>query len=115
MTDRPLMQNQYRSNWPWVKEIQQLYDAGRLTPAQALPYGPRPAEELHDRQNDPHRVTNLADDPELKPILDKMRGLLAEWIDDTDDRGQYPIPEAELRAVKKRFPSQAIGPEFQNL
>jgi arylsulfatase A-like enzyme len=115
MTDRPLMQGNYRSNFPISKKIEALYEDGKLTPAQALPYGPRPAEELYDMRNDPHQTVNLANDPQHKAALEKMRSLLAEWIADTGDKGQYPESRAALQAVKNRFGDYATGPEFDGI
>lgn len=115
MTDRPLWQPNYRSGWPWVMKIEQMYRNGELTPVQAAPYRKRPAEELYDLQSDPHEVQNLMDDPKHKDALIEMRGLLEAWIEETGDKGQFPESKAGLRAVKMRFPKQAIGPEFRDL
>jgi hypothetical protein len=101
MTDRPLMQWNYRY--------------GELTPAQALPYGDRPPEELYDMHTNPHQTVNLSDNPEHKPALEKMRGVLADWISDTDDKGQYPESRVALQAVKNRFGDYARGPEFEGM
>jgi len=37
-----------------------------------LAYGPRPLEELYDRQNDPYCLNNLANNPEYRAVMDRM-------------------------------------------
>ena len=113
MTDRPLYQFGYRERAGWFGEIRAMYERGELTPAQAAPYGPRPAEELYDLQNDPDEVVNLAGDAAYAKHLDAMRAALDDWIADTDDKGQYPRSDAAMREVIERFPAEWLtGPEF---
>jgi len=115
MTDRPLAQPSFRDGWPEIVRAKEMYKRGELTPAQALPYGPRPAEELYDLQEDPHELVNLADDSGHQEILQELRQLVEEWIEDTDDKGQYPEPKAALQILKKMFPEQAVDPVFEGL
>jgi arylsulfatase A-like enzyme len=115
MTDRPLMQWNYRSMFPISKKIEAMYANGELTPAQALPYGERPPEELYDMREDPHQTVNLANDPAHEAVLHEMRGVLAEWISDTGDKGQYPESRVALQAVKNRFGDYARDPEFEGM
>jgi len=115
MTDRPLMQNNYRTPFPISMKIEAMFENGELTPAQALPYGKRPPEELYDMGHDPHQTKNLANDPGHAKVLERMRGALATWIDDTGDRGQFPESRAALQAVKNRMGDYAVGPEFEGL
>jgi arylsulfatase A-like enzyme len=115
MTDRPLAQPSFRDSWPEIVRAKEMYERGELTPAQALPYGPRPAEELYDLQEDPHELVNLADDPDNQEILKEMRQLVEEWIEETDDKGQYPESKVALQILKKMFPTMAIDPVFQDL
>ena len=115
MTDRPLAQPNFRDDWPEIVRAREMYARGELTPAQALPYGPRPAEELYDLQEDPHELVSLADDPSHQNVLREMRALVAEWIQDTDDKGQYPEQKAALQITKKMFAKWATDPIFENL
>jgi arylsulfatase A-like enzyme len=115
MTDRPLMQNNYRSGLPISQKIEAMYGAGELTPGQALPYGERPAEELYDMENDPDQVVNLAGSAAHRAVLDEMREVLAGWIAETGDRGQYPESRAVMQALKNRFGDYAVGPAFEGL
>ena len=81
----------------------------------ALPYGPRPAEELYDLESDPHELVNLAEDPAYRKQLDEMSGALAGWLADTGDKGQYPLSAAAMREITERFPKDWLrNPEFQS-
>ncbi len=121
MTDRPLMNWGYREMWGLQDpdafssiHIRQLYEADKLTPEQSAPYGPRVAEELYDLQNDPDEVVNLAGDPDYEAVLNTMREQLATWIEDTDDKGQYPRSAAAMKEITDRFPESWLqSPEFR--
>jgi arylsulfatase A-like enzyme len=39
-----------------------------------------PAEELYDLQTDPYELNNIADKPENKPVLRRMREQLNKWM-----------------------------------
>lgn len=112
MLDRPLMNWGHRAmlslpdpDASSFLTIRRLAEEGKLTPAQAAPYGPRVAEELYDLENDPDEAVNLAQDPAYSAVLDEMRRALAGWIEDTDDKGQYPRPQAALDEVTERHPA----------
>ena len=121
MIDRPLMNWGHREMISLADPekssfliIRRLATQGKLTYAQAAPYGPRVPEELYDLQNDPDEVTNLANDPAHAEQLDEMRSQLEAWIVDTDDKGQYPRSEAALTEITERFPTSWLrSPEFQ--
>lgn len=53
-------------------------------------------EELYDTKNDPHEMKNLADDPNYKSVLDRMRNAHLAWVLETRDLGL--VPEAEINA-----------------
>ena len=90
-----------------------MYEHGELTPAQAAPYGSRPAEEFYDLRNDPNEVVNLAGETAYREQLDAMRAALDDWIADTDDKGQYPRSDATMRETVERYPAEWLkGPEF---
>lgn len=116
LSDRSLNQWGHRDmvGLPEFVKIRQLYEQGKLTEAQALPYGPRSPEELYDLDNDPHELINLAKNPKFKAELDEMRKQLATWIEDTDDKGQYPRSAEAMREITERFPPEWLkGPDFQ--
>ncbi len=115
MTDRPVSQPNFRDAWPAIIRTRELYERGELTPAQALAYGPRPAEELYDLKANPHETVNLADDPDHQEILKAMRALVEAWIADTDDKGQYPESKAALAVTKKQFRRWCTDPIFDDV
>lgn len=48
-------------------------------------YQHRPGEELYDLQNDPHELTNLAEEPSLKKEKQKLRRRLEQWMHQQGD------------------------------
>jgi hypothetical protein len=54
----------------------------------------KPVEELYDLKNDPYEVKNLANDPDHRKRLSKMRKALTQWQWETGDKGF--IPERDL-------------------
>jgi arylsulfatase A-like enzyme len=96
--------------------IRRLAEEGKLTPAQAAPYGQRVAEELYDLEEDPDEVVNLAEDPAYAEVLNEMREALAGWIEDTDDKGRYPRSQAAMDEITERFGRDWLrSPEFRDL
>ena len=119
MTDRPLYQFGYREMGAlrqpghYLNTMRRMYVSGTLSTAQALPYGPRAAEELYDLAGDPHELVNLVEDPAHRGPLDEMRGALTGWIEATGDRAQQPRSVAAMREVTERYPEDWLrGPEF---
>jgi arylsulfatase A-like enzyme len=51
-----------------------------------------PEEELYDLLADPHQVRNLAADPAHRGTLERLRGVLEKWIEETADQGRTPEP-----------------------
>lgn len=70
---------------------------GELTPEQERFFAPsKPEVELFDLRNDPHEVTNLADDPKYADTKTRLLAELQRWRTDViDDQG---VSE-EFRAV----------------
>jgi arylsulfatase A-like enzyme len=70
---------------------------------------PIPAEQLYDLLYDPNEAHNLAGEPALKGVLDKMRGRLNGWMIETEDPlldGPVPAPEgAELNGRDQLSPT----------
>jgi arylsulfatase A-like enzyme len=116
MTDRPYMQPQYRDGSNFMTLLHDMYDDGKLNDVQAAFWCPdRPDEELYDLENDPHETINLANNPNYTSILAEHREILNNWIDKTDDKGQYPESEIGLRCVLNRWTHQCINPEYAKL
>ncbi|MEP4078538.1 MAG: sulfatase [Haloferula sp.] len=117
--DRPLLQAQYRDKQPTVKDLKRLHEAGELTSYQEEHwFGLRPKEELYEIARDPHQINNLAGDPKYADELKRHRGILEEWIKETDDKGQYPESATQLKATyelwknKPIFKDAAVNPEY---
>lgn len=81
--------------YPPLRVMRDLEAAGKLTPEQARFMAPtRPPEELYDLEADPHELNNLASIPQQQATLEKLRGLLEDWIRESADGGE--IPEERL-------------------
>ena len=113
LTDRILLQAQYRDGQAQTKRLRELHANGELgeIPEQAF-FGKRPSEELYDMEKDPHQVKNLADDPKFAEELKRHRNLLTTWIKKTGDKGEQPESEKNLRAIYKRWGKKCVNPEF---
>ena len=63
-----------------------LRDEGKLADSQKNTFiQPRAKEELYDIQNDPFELRNLATDSGQAKRLNRFRGALAKWQQDTND------------------------------
>jgi len=98
MPHRPVMQHStYSEQTPIRRELRRLAAEGELEGSQAWLMRPtKAAEELYDTQNDPNEICNLADSPEHREILERMRDALRAWMVETRDTGL--LPEAEMHA-----------------
>lgn len=68
------------------REMQRLYDEGRLTAEQqSCMVIPRAEEYLFDTHNDPNCLINLAGEPSVKSHLLRLRSVLEQWQVDTND------------------------------
>ncbi len=112
MTDRPLMQSQYRDKSPHYKEFMEVYNSGTVKFADAWLSSIRPAEELYDMANDPYEIKNLADDPKYKKELKAMRKRLDSWIKSTGDKGEYPESEQQLKILLDRWGERCVNVEY---
>jgi len=95
--DRPFLQhNEYKEKqYPVWNLIKELAAQDKLTPEQAVLAAPTmPEEELYDLQTDPHQIKNLAKSnaPEHRAALERLRGVLEQWIEQTNDQGRIPEP-----------------------
>ncbi len=115
MTDRPLMQSQYRDITPAYKNFMEVWKSGVAPFADEWLSDERAAEELYDIVNDPHEIHNLAADPAYAEVLAKMRSRLETWIEETDDKGQYAESKEQLKVIKERWGDRAINKEYDIL
>ncbi len=87
---------------PIIKELRRFHKKGKLKPAaKQFMKDQKPVEELYNIENDPHEINNLADNPEYKTILERMREKHVQWLLETKDLGL--IPEPELVRLEKEF------------
>lgn len=118
MTDRPYMQPNYRSEWPVMKILQELYEKGELNEVQSrFPSPFRPAEEFYDLWEDPNETNNLVHSVkrEHAQSLAEHRDILYRWILETDDKGRFPESDDALRAVLDRWGDKAVNPEYDEV
>ena len=48
-----------------------------------------PDEELYDLSADPWELRNLAAEPSQASTLQRLRGVLEKWIEETNDQGRF--------------------------
>ena len=108
MPERPYVQFlPYRDQMALMQELFRYEEEGKLNKIQALWFRKtKPEEELYDTWEDPYEVNNLADQPEYKDILEKLRHEHLKWKEETQDWGL--IPETEL--IKKLWPPDGVQP-----
>lgn len=115
MTDRPLLQPQYRDNQWWYKDLIKTHEEGKIKFSDEWMSDVRPAEELYDVINDPHEIHNLANDPAYANALAQMRTYLADWIEETDDKGQYPETQEALEIIYQRWGDRCVNHEYDEI
>jgi len=85
----------YRDQMTLMQELRRLDSLGELVGPQKLFFNEsKPEEELYDCLIDPYEVKNLAEDPEYKDILEKLRNEHLQWVKKYGDKGS--ISEEEL-------------------
>lgn len=100
----------YRKNMPIMQELLRLKNENQLTPEQALWFQqPKTKEELYDITKDPHELNNLANDPNYKQNLERLRNACENWVEEINDTGLRP--ENEL--VEEFWP-KGIQPRTEN-
>ena len=118
MVDRPYSQLTYMDvdSVEFVKVMKQLHAEAKLDSIQdRFMSAYRPAEELYDLKNDPFELIDLAGNPEYIKIKDEYSGVLDQWILETDDQGQYPEGEEDLKLMLGIWGKNAINPEYDQL
>jgi N-sulfoglucosamine sulfohydrolase len=82
-----------------MQELRRAAAEDPLTPVQrALWAADKPVEEFYDTSEDPYEINNLADSPEHRQGLARMRGVLRQWMLQMRDMGLLPEAEMHLRA-----------------
>ena len=97
----------YMYEMPTMKAWQRLHDEKKLNDVQDRFFRAKPAEELYDTQADPWEIRNLADEPEHRATLERLRSALRAWQLEIRDLGF--LPEAELRTrFGEKAPFEAV-------
>lgn len=78
---------------PSIRSWKEAYEKGECNEVQSAFWETKPVEELYDTENDPWEINNLANNPEYKDILERMRAANKEWVIRIKDTGF--IPEAD--------------------
>ncbi len=119
MLDRPYTQLNYRSGTGLFKNMEELFAKGELSDVQARFFSNyRPAEELYHLKDDPYEINNLAHHPAYQAKLLELRGKLENWVQETDDQGQYPEPQENLQREYERsskWPMFQRGKSFKEM
>ena len=118
MTDRPYTQPTYMDvdQVDFVKVMHQLNRQNKLDSVQSIFFSEvRPLHELYDLRNDPHEINNLSGDPDFEAILQQHITILDQWIQDTNDKGQYPEDEENLKLMLGIWGEYAVNPEYDQL
>ncbi len=84
------LSNNYRFEMLAYKEWVELYKTSQLNATSSAFFKPKSPELLFDVSNDPHEITNLANNPEFKNVLLEMRDSLNSTLTDLPDLGFYP-------------------------
>ena len=118
MTDRPYTQPTYMDvdGIPFVKTMKQLNTTNELDSLQAIFYSKtRPTHEFYNLKEDPHELHNLASNSAYAAVLQKHISILENWIAETDDKGQYPEDDPNLKLMLGIWGNYAINPEYDTL
>jgi len=118
MPNRPYTQTTYMDvdGVPFVKTMKQLYANGELDSTQSIFFqDKRPEQELYDLANDPYEINNLANSPAHKEILAEHVDILKNWITTSDDKGQYPEDQDNLKLMLGIWGDHASNPEYNAL
>ncbi|QDT64324.1 sulfatase-like hydrolase/transferase [Calycomorphotria hydatis] len=86
----------YMFQTPTTQVWQRDYKAGKLSPPKTYFWEKKPFEELYDLTSDPHEVNNLADDPKLAEVKQKLSSQLRNELIEIRDVGF--LSEAEMHA-----------------
>lgn len=84
----------YMNEMPTMQDLRRLHRAGQLSGPPALFFRPtKPVEELYDLEADPHELHNLAEDPQHRDTLLRLRAACLRWMTEIGDVGLIPEPE----------------------
>lgn len=119
--ERPYAQHSgYKElQYPGMTVARVLKLRGELTGAPSRFWADRrPEEELYDLSADPDELQNLADDPQHRAELQRLRDALSEWIEQTDDRGRFaeadvqPTLDSSRSWYRGRMQKRGLSPQI---
>ncbi len=97
----------YRNNSPLMQAMLTMHAAGKLNGVPAQWFAAiRPTEELYDCKKDPHNIVNLADNPQYRQTLERMRLQLDQWMKKTEDMGK--MSEEQMKFCMWRGSEQPV-------
>lgn len=117
----------YRDNITMMQTLWQMLEDGQLNSDQRRWFEPPGEEQLYDIQADPFELNNLAESPEHRPTLNRMRAALAEWQQSNRDwseqseaamvaafwpQGEQPVtasPSFHRQAQQLTIQSETLG------
>lgn len=117
-TDRPYTQRTYMDadGVEFAQVMKQLYAENKLDSVQARFLADfRPEEELYHLSSDPYEINNLALNSGFLSELNKHREILKQWINETDDKGQYSENEEGLKLMLGIWGENATNIEYDAL
>jgi len=83
---------------PSVGSWEKAYLNGECNEIQSVFWNKKPVEELYDTENDPWEISNLANNPEYKEVLERMRAANKTWVTQIYDAGFIPEADCVERA-----------------
>ena len=112
--DRILLQPQYRDGQDYLKNLKELYAAGKLSDdLKRIYFGERPKEEFYDVSKDPAQVNNLVGDPKFAKELNRHRKLLDTWL----AKGDMGADEESSNALRHNGDTwqggRGVNPEYE--
>ena len=112
--DRILLQPQYRDGQDYLKNLQELYAAGKLSDdLKRIYFGERPKEEFYDVSKDPAQVNNLVGDPKFAKELNRHRKLLDTWLAKGDLGADEESPNALRHNGDTWQGGRGVNPEYE--
>lgn len=89
----------YRDRAATMDEIYRVLDGDNVPPAMwQWQAKSKPEEELYDTVSDPDEIHNLADDPQQRATVERLRKALGDWIEQIVD----PLATDEIEVLKTR-------------